>query len=212
MEKKIWKVIGFWAMGLILLVATTIVIRWIVDFVNWSNLDSGWAQAIGSIAAILFAYFLGERQAAAALEVARETNRMDARHRYDAIVALAESANIFTARVADVFEEEGFGYFNLKFQYRDAIMDDLIDSVKAVSAQELGSYNAILALTTLREALVNFKGNVTRARASHERLRDPVNNSIPLGHTWDSTALHLCRTQITRSIEGLRRHRPSFAE
>lgn len=211
MENRIWKVVGFAAIGLIFFVATMIIIRWVVDFVTWSTLDSGWAQAIGSIAAILFAYFLGERQAAAALELARETNRMDARRRYDAILALAESADVFTARVAAVFTEDGFGYLQLKIEYRDAIMDDLISSVNAVSAQELGSYNAILALTLLREALANFKGNVNRARASHETLRDPVINSIPPWHAWNPSALHLCRKQIRRSIDGLQRHRPSFA-
>lgn len=52
MENIRLKVIGFWAMALILLVETMIIIRWVIEFVTWSSLDSGWAQAIGSIAAI----------------------------------------------------------------------------------------------------------------------------------------------------------------
>lgn len=211
MENKILKVLGYWALALILFVATFIVIRWAVDFATWSTLDSGWAQAIGSVAAIFFAYYLGERQAAAAMTVTREASRMDARRRYDSILALVDSAETFTTHVASVFHDGGFGYLQLKINYRDAIMDDLIASVKSISAQDLGSYNAILALTMLREALDNFKGNIARAKVSHELLRNPENNSIPSWHTWDATALELCLSQIRKSVAGLRRYRPEFA-
>lgn len=62
MDNNIWKVIGYWAMGLILFVATLVLIRWAVDFATWSALDSGWAQAIGSVIAILASFFLFSRQ------------------------------------------------------------------------------------------------------------------------------------------------------
>ena len=62
MTNKYWKLIGFWAIGLILIVSTVIVIRWAVDFVKWSSLDSGWAQAIGSVAALAVAIYISSRQ------------------------------------------------------------------------------------------------------------------------------------------------------
>jgi hypothetical protein len=62
MDRKLWEKLGFWAMGLLLFVATMIIISWLVDFVTWSTLDSGWAQAIGSVAAILASFFLFQRQ------------------------------------------------------------------------------------------------------------------------------------------------------
>jgi hypothetical protein len=54
--------ISAWALGLLLLVATMIIIRWVVDFVTWSTLDSGWAQTIGSVAAIMASFLLFSRQ------------------------------------------------------------------------------------------------------------------------------------------------------
>jgi hypothetical protein len=62
MENRIWKIIGFWAMALLLFIATMIIIRWVVGFVTWSTLDSGWAQAIGSVAAIVGAFLLARQQ------------------------------------------------------------------------------------------------------------------------------------------------------
>jgi hypothetical protein len=61
MNRKLVEICGFWAMGLLLLIATLIIIRWMVDFVTWSALDSGWAQAIGSVAAILVAIWIARR-------------------------------------------------------------------------------------------------------------------------------------------------------
>lgn len=56
MENKFWKVIGYWAMGLVLFVATLIIIRWAVHFATWSSLsasDTGtWAGAIGTVATL----------------------------------------------------------------------------------------------------------------------------------------------------------------
>jgi hypothetical protein len=62
---KIWKVIGFGAMALILFVATLIIIRWVIGFVTWSTLDSGWTQAIGSIIALAasFGFFYAQKRA-----------------------------------------------------------------------------------------------------------------------------------------------------
>ncbi len=53
---------GAWALGLLLLIATMIIIRWLIDFVTWTTLDSGWTQAIGSIAALGIAIYVGNMQ------------------------------------------------------------------------------------------------------------------------------------------------------
>lgn len=64
--------ISTWALGLLLLIATMIIIRWIVGFVSWSALDSGWAQAIGSVAAIMASFFLFKRQRDHELQEAKD--------------------------------------------------------------------------------------------------------------------------------------------
>lgn len=178
-----------------------------LDKSEWAS----WVQAVGSIVALLFAFLLGERQAKATLEGVREANRIDARRRYDAIVALAESAEEYTSRIGAIFHDGGFGYLELKIKYQESIMLDLIDALKSVSALDLGSYNAIFALASLRTAMVDFKGNVDRARADLEKHKNEERNSYPPWHTWNATALELCTKQVARAAQGLRDHRPPFA-
>jgi hypothetical protein len=65
MKDRLWKIIGFTAIGLILFLSTLIIIRWAVDFATWSTMDSGWAQAVGSIAALAasFGFFYAQKRA-----------------------------------------------------------------------------------------------------------------------------------------------------
>lgn len=62
MQNKLLTALSYWLLGLILIVATVIVIHWAAGFVKWADLDAGWAQAIGSVAAILASFFLFRRQ------------------------------------------------------------------------------------------------------------------------------------------------------
>jgi hypothetical protein len=54
-----------WSLGLLLLIATMIITRWVIEFATWSALDSGWAQALGGIAAIAasFGFFYSQKRA-----------------------------------------------------------------------------------------------------------------------------------------------------
>lgn len=65
MAKKTWELIGLWAMGLILFIATLIIIRWTVDFATWTTIDSGWLQAIGGVGAIVVALWIATSQSRA---------------------------------------------------------------------------------------------------------------------------------------------------
>jgi hypothetical protein len=177
----------------------------------WSQEAAGWIQAVGSIAAIGFAYLFGERQATANLESVREANRLDAKRRYDSIIALAESAEVFTKSIAEVFQDGQFGYLALKFRYREEVFGSLVASVKAVSAQDLGSYNAVLAFVLLQEALVNFQSNVKRALDFVENQRNPVTGAVNNLQDWDAESLHMCGDQVGKTIKILRDYRPDFA-
>ncbi len=64
MESKLLKAFSYWALGLFLFVATLLIVHWTRSTVPWEKLDSGWVQAVGSIAAILvsFLFFRQQRQ------------------------------------------------------------------------------------------------------------------------------------------------------
>lgn len=179
----------------------------------WDEKAAGWAQAIGSVAAIWFAYIFGERQAAAALESVREAERLSAVRQYESILALADSAHKYTDQIIAVFHDGGYSFIELQIRFQDgAILEDLIEALKGIPAHEMGSYNAVLALASLRKAMFDFKGNMHRVLDGLEQSRNPENNSYPSWSTWNSTALQLCVEQIRRSIKGLRDHRPAFTK
>ena len=173
---------------------------------------SGWVQAVGSIAAIFFAYFFGERQARAALDSVREAERLTSVRTYDQILALGDSAQKFTEQMSRIFREGGFNFIELKINYDDSITESLLDSLKAVPAHELGSYNAILALATLRKALYDFRSNMTRV---HQYVATQTNHdtgAITHPLVWNPIPIQLCVQQITRCVEALRKYRPDFAK
>jgi hypothetical protein len=80
MSESAWQKLGFAALAVIIFVCTLVVIRWAIEFITWSNIDSGWAQAIGAVAAIGVAIWVAHRDS-------RE--RRDERHAV-AIVAAIE--------------------------------------------------------------------------------------------------------------------------
>lgn len=209
MNEKIWKYFGYWAMTLFLFVATLLIVHWTRGSIPWDKLDSGWIQAIGSIAAILFAIVIGERQAANALTTVREADHLSARRKYDSIIALAESTETFMSAISNCFSDGKMGYLHFRGAYRKAAFDSLADAVNAVSAQDLGSYNSIVSWTLLREAVVNFQGNMTRVQTfiSGQRTDGGVNQVLD----YDSTAIKLCHSQVQKTIAVLRDHRPAFA-
>jgi hypothetical protein len=65
MKKCHWEMLGFITLGIMVFICAIIVIRWAVDFVTWSALDSAWVQALGSVAAIIGALEIFRRQNAA---------------------------------------------------------------------------------------------------------------------------------------------------
>ena len=181
-----------------------------------SGLDAGewasWVQAVGSIAAILLAYFLGERQTSVALQAVREAERMSSARIYDQILALADSAEKFTEKMSRIFHDGGFSYLDFSMQYDDAITESLLDSLKAVSAHELGSYNAILALATLRKALYDFRRNMAQIDRHLAEQTNPETGQIKNWHEWSAVPIELCVRQIERCVLALRGYRPEFAQ
>lgn len=56
MENKFLKAVGYMVLGLIVLVATVIIIRWVGNFLDWARFDAGdlatWVGAFGTVAAL----------------------------------------------------------------------------------------------------------------------------------------------------------------
>lgn len=73
---------------------------------DWAS----WVQAIGSIAAILFAYVLGEKQAKVAFASVREADKIAAQRKFDSILAVADSAKAYAEETYKCFSRTEVRY------------------------------------------------------------------------------------------------------
>ncbi|MFL6672914.1 MAG: hypothetical protein ACJ8LG_06460 [Massilia sp.] len=178
MEDRLWKVIGFWAMGLLLFMATMIIIRWVVDFITWSTLDSGWTQAIGSLAALLVAIYVMSKQNAHAARLLVDADTLVFRRRAAAVSAIVERAvrvanavyddlDITPAEIADTAD-----YAERLNGGRMAIQD-VVATVKSIPTYELGSYDMAEAIHLLGANLEALSEGITRLHDSESGRGSP---------------------------------------
>jgi hypothetical protein len=104
MKKEDIGFFGGWALFLLLFVATLIIIRWSVDFVTWSSLDSGWAQAIGSVAAIFAGFTLARWQLKQNRHDERRRLNADDDRRLKTVLAIFRQIDEMAAEVGDAID------------------------------------------------------------------------------------------------------------
>jgi hypothetical protein len=120
---------------------------------NSGNVAS-WVQAVGSIAAIIGSYFIGERQAKAALaatqkahQLAEETRRTveakAAQERRAGMYAVVLAAHNHTVEIKEALDDE----YNIKMYsiYHPSIIDSMIELLSKLPIHTLGSERAIAA-------------------------------------------------------------------
>lgn len=201
MSQKAWERMGYAALAVTTFICTLIVIRWTIDFVSWASLDSGWAQAIGSIAAIIGSYFLGERQAMAALTAVAEADRIAVRRKNDAILALIDAAVNAMLRAQLSFSKKGFSVIGLHVNYDAKIMEGLVNALSTVPAYELGTFNSVAGFARLQVALFHFQGHVKRAEELVVATTDATTGCVPSFHEWNTEALHMCCEEAVKCKE-----------
>lgn len=106
MNNRFLTAIGYWILSLLMFVATMIVIRWVIAFVSWTRIDSGWAQAIGSILAVIAAFLVADRQ----FQMSRRESRVVANS--DTIRRIKIILDMFTSVVFESthFHASALGY------------------------------------------------------------------------------------------------------
>lgn len=201
MAEKYWVRIGYCAIAVMIFISTLITIRWTIDFVTWSQIDSGWAQVIGSIAAIFGAFFLGERQSRDAMQMVLKTDRIAAYRRGKSILALTDAAQSHTSGALEAFNDEGFDYLGLMFYYSEQTMKNIIEALAAIPAHEIGSYQAVSAVLRIRDSSAYFQKHALRCVAQCRRARNPITGAISSYQKFDTAAIYLCANEIVKNNE-----------
>jgi hypothetical protein len=167
----------------------------------WSQEASGWAQAIGAVAAIYFSYRAGLKQGEDALKIVREADKIAAERKFDAVLAVVDTAEAYANRISGIFPDGSASYLALSIHYSERFMNDLMDALQVIPAHELGSYETVSAFLTLRNAMHDLRTNVDRARAKFENAREGA--SYPHLIRFDRGGVDLCIACIARAAKFL---------
>ena len=128
-----------------------------------SSAMASWVQAIGSIAAIIGAVWIGERQAKRAREHALETNTAERRRRCEAYAAVASHAVTQLTSVKPFVAKNRVLttlLFQVNFNKRNS--QDTLEAMRLVPLHELGSREAVDGFLQVRQALAWALENVDK--------------------------------------------------
>jgi hypothetical protein len=189
------------SISLLAFVGTLLLLRTVGSL--WSQEASGWAQAIGGVAAIGAAYVFGERQANAALIAVREADRVLVDRRNASILAVVDATQAYCIQAAKAFNDGKVSGMHLRLSYTKKTMESHIAALESIPAHELGSYDAVSAFMGLRQSVHFFYGNVERARKKVEEAVDPETGRSPNVHDFGTTGIEICLRKNIECVDGL---------
>ncbi|WP_198294866.1 hypothetical protein [Burkholderia ubonensis] len=143
-----------------------------IDAWGWNagNVAS-WVQAVGSIAAIIGSYFIGERQAKAALAATQKAHQLAeesrliveakaAQERRAGMYAVVLAAHNHTVQIKEALDDE----YNIKMYsiYHPSIIDSMIELLSKLPIHTLGSERAIAAFVIYNGQFTFLKGAMAK--------------------------------------------------
>jgi hypothetical protein len=189
------------SISLLAFIGTLLLLRTLSQL--WSQEASGWAQAIGGVAAIGAAYVFGERQAKAGLTAVREADRVLVERRNASILAVVDATQAYCVQAAKAFDQGRVSGIHLRLYYTQKTMESHIAALESIPAHELGSYDAVSAFMGLRQSVHFFYGNIERARKKIEAAIDPVTGRSAVVHDFDTAGLEICIRKNIQCVDGL---------
>lgn len=126
---------------------------------------AGWAQALGTVAAIAGTYWVGRFQAEASRLSGLEIDEKNLTRRHSALCAILDDAYEQCARLKATFKdaEQAFGNLSFLLVFDERAFDDAIKNVEGISLHELDSYGVVRAISKFRNRLIAIRGHVIYA-------------------------------------------------
>lgn len=200
MSETVLRRIAYVSFAIIFFVCTLVLVRWTIDFVTWISLDSGWAQAIGSMAALGVAIFIMQRQAESSARIVLDADRRALIRRANAVFALIQRAaqQATTSRHAILREsKQNLGELQSTVAAAEIVLREIHASLKIVPLHELGSYDLVTGAQQMIDAISRFRqaldvilasGNSVSS-AEIEMMLDIIKTSIHNAHAKYEDAL-----------------------
>lgn len=114
---------------------------------------ASWAQFLGGILAVIAAYVFGERQSRAAMQNALNLQTLELQRKRDALLAILQAARTATQRLEERYTLTPQGKNKFRGCYDAAAYAGFLEAVSAISVLDLGSVEAVLAITGLKKAM-----------------------------------------------------------
>lgn len=118
-----------------------------------SSAWASWIQAVGSIVAILGAYYVGERQGRTALASVERGHTLAERAKRRAILAIGEAAFERAKKIENVLKGEK-PRENMFLVYDKSIARSISGALSAIQLQDVGSREGVLAILDIRDQFV----------------------------------------------------------
>jgi hypothetical protein len=155
------------------------------QWIPWEEMGAAewasWVQAIGSIGAIIGAYYFGERQAQAAVRSAFEIDALSEVKRQKSYFEIVAAACDYANRISKHFSSDWVNKIGITLEYDEQIAASLIDAISAVPIHDLGTDERVRAWIDTKIALVYFQ-NAMVAYMAEINDDDGRGEEDPPGH------------------------------
>lgn len=165
---------------------------------------SSWVQAIGSITAIVGAYWVGERQVNAAAESAKRMHASQELKRQASYLAIATAARDYVSDISSTFYMTKVDKFRLFMKYHEQIARDYIAAMNAVPIHDLGSPECVKEWFATKNAMMYFEKALSFyvEHVNDDFGGDPEKRAgNPSGVTQCAGYMALCYDSLARVME-----------
>ncbi|WP_124920697.1 hypothetical protein [Burkholderia sp. Bp9099] len=121
------------------------------------SLMASWMQAIGSVAAIIGAYWVAERQGRAGRLLAMEMDKIAQRRQYEAYRAIVENGSKRACDLKELAVGAKADVFAIYWQNTERVYGDAISALTEIPLHSLGSYKAVNAVVGMKDALIALR-------------------------------------------------------
>jgi hypothetical protein len=141
---------------------------------------AGWAQAFGTIAAIVGMFYVGRFQAEKARLNNLEMDEKNLARRHSALCAILDDAYEQCARLKATVGDQDEAFHELSFilVFDERSFGDAIENVEKISLHELDSYDVVRSISKFRNRLISIRGHVLYAMDSNRNKDDSPDYAV----------------------------------